>query len=145
MNLYDMTRGNYAVHRTVSYSEFPNSQLVFDTRVRSVSAREWSTSIEVSGTYDGPTDVIGVEDYQIEWTTDSKTLAERGSATLQLAAGGSVHSTWTSTITPDAPRFAKFPRGGESVRVTVSAFKVEGNKMSYDWTGTVEPAKEGKP
>jgi len=142
MNLYDITQGNYTVHRTVSYTEHPNSRLVFDTKVRQVKKEEWSTTIDVSGSYDGPTDVVGVDDYQLVWTTDGKTLAETGSATLRLSSGGREHTTWVSSITPNAPNFERFSKGGETVRVTFSPFKLSGNTMSYDWTGTVEPTKQ---
>jgi hypothetical protein len=141
MNLYDLTQGNYRVHRTVSYPEYPQSQIVFDTRVRRVSPAEWSTKIEVSGTYDGPTDVVGVDNYRVTWTTDNKTLLEQGSATLKLSSGRTVHTTWTSSIVPDEPRFAHFPRGGETVNVAFSPFRISGNTMSYDWSGTVVPTQ----
>lgn len=141
MNLYDLTKGNYSVQRTVSYSEFPKSSLVFDTRVRSTGKAEWATTIKISGSYDGPTDVIGVEDYQIAWSTDSKTIREEGSATLKVSSGADVHTTWVSSITPDEPHFAGFPSGGEAIKVAYSAFKIDGKSMSYDWSGTVEPAK----
>ncbi len=102
-----------------------------------VNDKEWSTKITISGTYDGPTDVVGVKDYRMEWTTDGKTLFEKGSATLELSSGRSIQSVWSSSIVPDTPRFDKFPAGGETVNVTFSPFKIEGNTMSYDWKGTV--------
>lgn len=141
-NLYDITHGNYQVHRTVSYSEFPNSRLVFDAKVKAVSKSEWSTTIDVSGSYDGPRDVIGVEDYRLEWANDGKTLAEKGVATLRLSSGGSVHMTWVSSILPDAPDFERFAKAGETVSVKVSPFRISGNRMTYDWTGTVEPTRQ---
>ena len=145
MNLYDLTKGNYTVHRTVSYAEHPNSRLVFDARVKRLDKTEWATTIELSGSYDGPTDVVGVDDYVLTWTTDGKTLAETGAATLRLSAGGTAHMTWVSSIIPDNPDFGRFSKGGETVRVKVSAFKIAGNTMSYDWTGTVEPTIGSRP
>ncbi len=137
MNLYDLTRGNYHVRRTLSYPEYPTSQVVFDTEVTAVSGKEWSTTIAISGTYDGPTDVVAVKDYQVVWTTDGKTLFEKGSATLERASGGSVRSEWSSSIVPKEVRLDKFPRGGETLNVTFSPLRVDGNKMSYEWRGTV--------
>ena len=137
MNLYDLTGGNYLVTRTVTYPEFPKSQIVFETEVSAVSDKSWSTKIAVSGTYDGPTDVVEVRDYQVEWTTDGKTLFEKGSATLQLSSGRSIRSLWSSSVVPSAPNFGKFPAAGETVKVSYSPFKIEGNSMSYDWKGTV--------
>jgi hypothetical protein len=138
MNLYDLTQGNYHVHRTLSYPDYPNSQIVFDTEVTALSEKEWSTTIAISGKYDGPTDFVAVKDYQVAWTTDGKTLLEKGSAMLERATGGSVRSEWSSAIAPKEARFDKFPRGGETLNVTFSPLKVAGNKMSYEWQGTVK-------
>lgn len=137
--MYDITHGNYHVNRTVSFPDFPKSRIIFDTEVKAVGAAEWSTKIIVSGTYDGPTDVVGVKDYQIKWTTDGKTLFEKGSVTLQLSSGHFVNSIWSSSITPAKPNFRGFPRAGETVDVTFSPFRIDGNKMSYEWQGTVRP------
>ncbi len=140
--MYELTGGNYRVQRTVSYPEFPNSQVAFDVQVTAVRKTEWSTKIAISGTYDGPTDVVSVKDYQLEWTSDGKTLSEKGSATLVQSSGRSFRSVWTSSIVPDKPRFDRFPRGGETVNVTFSPFKIDGNQMSYSWQGTVRAAAE---
>jgi hypothetical protein len=137
MNLYDLTHGNYHSRRTLSYPEYPNSQIVFDTEVTAISPKEWSTTIAISGTYDGPTDFVAVKDYQVSWTTDGKTLLEKGRATLERASGDSVRSEWSSSIVPKEPRLEKFPSGGETLNVTFSPLKVAGNKMSYEWQGTV--------
>jgi hypothetical protein len=138
VSLYEITDGNYRVHRTISYPEYPNSQVVFDTEVTAVRNSEWSTKISVSGKYDGPTDVVSVEDYRLEWTTDGKTLSEKGSATLVPSSGRSFHSVWMSSIVPEKPHFERFSREGETVNVTFSPFKIDGNKMSYSWHGTVK-------
>jgi hypothetical protein len=137
INLYDVTRGNYRVRRTLSYPEYPNSQVVFDTEVMAVSEKEWSTTITVSGRYDGPTDVVAVKDYQMTWTTDGTTILERGTATLERASGGSVRSVWSSSIAPKEARLGRFPARGETLQVTFSPLKIDGNKMSYEWQGTV--------
>lgn len=130
-----MTGGNYHVHRELSYPEFPKSKVVFETDVKSVSDKEWSTNISISGTYDGPTDVVSVKDYRLEWTTDGRALSEKGSATLVLSSGRTIRSLWSSTYTPERPQFDRFPREGEIVDVTFTPFQINGNQMSYDWHG----------
>jgi len=141
MNLYDLTHGNYHVRRTVSYPEFPQSQIVFDTQVTAAGS-EWSTKITISGTYDGPTDIVSVRDYRLGWTTDGKTLLEKGTATLGLSSGGSLRSEWSSSIVPAKADFSKFPRGGEAIDVTFTPFKIDGNKMSYEWEGTARATEK---
>ena len=65
VNLYDLTGGNYQVSRTVTYPDHPGSQVVFETEVTAGSKTQWSTEIEVTGTYDGPTDVVSVQDLSL--------------------------------------------------------------------------------
>jgi hypothetical protein len=121
----------------VSYPEFPRSRLVFDADVTALSASEWSTDLTVSGTYDGPTDIVSVRDYEIDWTASGKTLVEKGRATLVSSSGRSIRSEWSSTIVAKDQGFRGFPSAGEVVRVSISPFKLEGSKMSYTWQGTV--------
>jgi len=111
--------------------------LVFEADVTAVSESEWSTKLTINGTYDAPKDIVSVKDYQIIWTTDGETLFEEGAATLVLASGKSVLSKWSSSITAKGKDFSKFPAEGEIVVVSYSPFSIEGNRMSYEWKGTV--------
>lgn len=137
MNLYDLTKGNYSVVRTISYPDFPGSEIVTNAQVKATKNSEWDTSISINGTYNGPSDVISVKDYQLEWTSDGNNILESGSSTLELKSGGSLRQIWKSTITP-VGGLEKFPRSGELINVSVSDFKIDGNKMSYTWEGTVK-------
>ncbi|MFZ0611482.1 MAG: hypothetical protein WAM73_04530 [Desulfobacterales bacterium] len=137
MNLYDLTKGNYRIVRTITYPDFPESKIVTEAQVKAATETEWNTTIAINGTYNGPTDVVSAKDYQLTWTADGKNILESGSATLGLASGGSVRQVWSSTITPERG-FDKFPSGGELVTLNISPFKVDGNKMSYTWEGTVK-------
>jgi hypothetical protein len=94
----------------------------------------------VTGKYFAPTDVVGVSYYHAVWTTDGKTLFENGTALLQLASGGTLDANWASIITPATPHFIGFPASGESINVSFSAFKINGNRLSYEWHGTVSAA-----
>lgn len=137
VNLYDLTKGNYRLSRTISYPDFPESKIVTDAQVKAVRNSEWDTNITVNGTYNGPTDVIAAKDYQLIWTTNGKSIIESGSATLELSSGKSVRQVWSSTITPEQG-FEKFPPGGELITISISPFQIDGNRMSYKWEGTVK-------
>ena len=121
----------------MSYPEFATSRLVFEADVTALNPSEWSTDLTVTGTYDGPTDIVGVRDYEIDWTVSGKTLLEKGRATLVTSSGRSIRSEWSSTITAKDGGLRGFPPAGEIVSVSISPFKVEGSKMSYTWQGTV--------
>ncbi len=138
VNLYDLTKGNYRIVRTISYPDFPESKVVTDAQVNAASKAEWDTKIEINGTYNGPTDVVSTKDYQLTWNNDGKYIQESGSATLELSSGKSVRQVWSSTITPEHG-FDKFPPAGELISITISPFQIDGNSMSYKWEGTVKP------
>lgn len=137
VNLYDITKGNYRVVRTVTYPEFPDSRVVFNVRVRAAGESEWVTDIAVNGRYDGPADVVSAKDYELTWTADGKQILETGAATLETASGRSVRQVWSSTFTPEAG-FDRFPPNGETLSVSISPFQIEGNSMTYRWEGTVK-------
>lgn len=133
-----MTAGNYRVHREVSYPDYPKSQFVFDAAVVAVTETEWLSILSIGGTYDGPTDVAAAKDYRIEWSSDGRTLFEKGSVMLELRSGRSIRSEWSSSIVPTSQRLRTLPAAGQVVNVTYSPFKLEKNdEMSYQWEGTV--------
>lgn len=135
--MYDLTKGNYSIVRTITYPDFPDSKIVTNAQVKATRNSEWETNITINGTYNGPTDVVATKDYQLIWTTDGKNILESGSTTLELKSGGSVRQVWTSTITP-ARGLGKFPQAGELITITISPFQIDGNTMSYRWEGTVK-------
>lgn len=137
MNLFDLTKGNYRLLRTISYPDLPESKIVTDAQVKAVRDSEWDTIINIKGTYNGPTDVVSVKDYQLIWTTDGKNILESGSATLLFSSGKSVRQVWSSTITPEHG-VDKFPPTGELINISISPFQIDGNSMSYKWEGTVK-------
>jgi hypothetical protein len=140
VNLYDLTKGNYRIVRTISYPDFPESKIVTDAQVRAVRDTEWDTNITIDGTYNGPTDIVSTKDYQLIWSIDGKNILESGSTTLELSSGGSVRQIWSSTITPDQD-FDRFPSSGQLINIHISPFEIEGNSMSYKWEGTVKVKK----
>jgi hypothetical protein len=159
LNLFDLTGGNYRLQRTIFYPEFPLSQIVTDAQVTAVSDEgkdkkdkddpediesthrkpsEWVTNITINGTYDGPTDIVSTEDYQLVWTACcGDKIIEFGTSTLRLSSGRSVRQHWLSTIIPEEG-FEGFPESGELLRVSISPFQIEGKEMRYEWRGTVE-------
>jgi len=84
---------------------------------------------------------VANQDYEIQWSTDDNRLLETGSVTLLLSSGESIRQVWSSIITPEnrpdrvSAVFKKFPRNGQVVTASVSAFKFNKNGMSYTWEG----------
>jgi hypothetical protein len=121
----------------VSYPELTNSRLAYGADVTATKDAEWTTELTVEGRYDGPTDIVAVRDYEVDWTVSGGRLLEKGRATLVTSSGRAIRSEWVSTITPKKRGLVGFPAGGQTVRVAISPLKIEGNRMSYTWEGTV--------
>lgn len=142
-NLYDLTQGNYNVLRGITYPEYPESLLLIDVQVKASRNLKWNTQISIHGTYHGPTDVTACRDYQLEWHIEGKQLLESGNSSLELSSGKTLRQVWFSIITPKGkstgfpPSSCKFPSGGELIKASISPFKIDGNKMSYTWEGSV--------
>lgn len=151
-NLYDLTRGNYRVFRAVSYPDHPEDQVLFEVAVEARGS-EWATTIYVSGTYNGPTDVVANKDYKVGWMIDGRRLLESGSVELELSSGELLRQRWSSIITPVSGSgrppavFKRFPSDGELVEVSISPFEVRGESMTYRWEGTVkkQPKRTRQP
>lgn len=137
--------------RSISYPELPGSRVVLDVKVKAVSASEWTTEIYVTGTYDGPNDIVANNDYEIAWSADGGRLLETGGVTLLRASGGRIGQVWSSIITPEgrpdrvSEILKKFPKGGEVVTASVSPFKINKNGMSYTWNGLVKRKSAAGP
>jgi hypothetical protein len=137
-----LTKGNYGVARAIIYPEYPESLVVIDVLVTAANNSEWDTEIFINGTYSGPTDVVACKDYQIKWTMAGKKLFESGTSILTLSSGKELHQVWSSIITPKGkgefpPSSCRFPSDGELINASISPFKIDGNRMSYEWEGTV--------
>jgi hypothetical protein len=76
-------------------------------------------------------------------------VLESGNATLESSAGQSIRQVWTSIITPTKRTerlnlaFSKFHPDGEVIQATISPFKLDSNRMTYEWEGTVEKLSRG--
>jgi hypothetical protein len=142
-NLYDLTLGNYRVLRAVSYPDHPESLILFDVQVVARTESEWATEITVNGTYTGPTDIVASDDYRLTWLADGGKLLESGVSTLNCASGERLRQVWSSIITPaerakeSSPGLKALATGGQVVNATISPFRMDGDRMSYEWEGTV--------
>lgn len=89
-NLFDLSGGNYTVDRTFTYPTLPGSILTATGTVATVGSNMTYTA-DFSGTYNGPTDIVGVSNYQVRWVQGpGSTVLETGTATLLLSGGGTL-------------------------------------------------------
>ncbi len=146
VNLFDLTGGNYDVERSVTFPDYPDAKVDFAASVRAADIPDsfespcqdvWTTDIEISGDYRGPTDVTGIEAYELTWTSDGKTLTEVASADLLIVTGEVVHTEWTSAIVVTEGELAAMPDGGETATITFTKFVETEDTLSYEWEGEV--------
>src|SRR4029453_4050088 len=97
----------------------------------------------INGNYNGPTDFTSQKDYQLTWKSDGENILESGSSTLMTSSGQAVPCVWSSKIPPETKKsLSNFPPQGEQIDVSFSPFQINGNTMSYTWTGTVKKQSE---
>lgn len=138
-----MTLGSYRVFRAISYPDHPGSLVLFDAQVTASSDSEWATEIAVHGNYTGPTDINTSDDYRLTWVSDGTKLLETGSASLGCSSGERVQQIWSSIITPtpdsqkSPANLETFSAGGQVINATISPFQIDGDRMNYEWQGTV--------
>ena len=112
-------------------------------RVVANTESEWTTEITVSGTYTGPTDIVGSDDYRLTWVADGGKLLESGASSLARSSGERLRQVWSSIITPGegaterSSALKALAEGGQVINATISPFRIDGTRMSYEWEGTV--------
>ena len=82
-------------------------------------------------------DIVGSKAYRLHWRLDEDRLLERGMAMLESASGDVLPSEWASVITIDRAVLRGRHANEEIARIAISPFKIDGNSMAYEWSGTV--------
>lgn len=137
LNLFDLSGGgDYIASRTVRWSSLPGEQIVFNAVVSTTGGIMTATQV-VNGTYSGPTDLIGVTNYQTLWTQIDPTIIEiTSTATLLRANGQSFGAEITSIYSGLS---TQMPTNQQAGTHTFSNQSFSNNIMSFDWRGTVAP------
>ena len=136
VNLFDLSAGNYTASRTVLWPSLPGDQLVLTANVSTANGTMTATT-NVSGTYSGPADLIGVTDYKMLWTQISPTSIEViSTATILQANGESFGAQITSVF---SGLFSQMPTNQQAGTYTFSNELFNNNTLSFDWQGTIAP------
>ncbi len=136
-NLFPLINGEYITSRTVKYPTLGiENFLEFKSNVFVKDGVISTTSSTVSGTYNGPLDVIGVVDYNQVWKqgTDGKSVEIDITANLKRVSGELIPVKITTRYSGfDSKRMlneqkSKHIYGNE---------KWDGRIMSFDWVGVI--------
>lgn len=101
-NLFALAGGNYATTRTFSWIGLPGSIIQIDsTVVNPGSEGDWVSNSVISGTYNGPTDLVGILDYSVTWLPSSTPgeFFEAGTVVLERATGDTLIMQFASIFT----------------------------------------------
>ncbi|CAG1010732.1 hypothetical protein ANAEL_04012 [Anaerolineales bacterium] len=140
VNLFDLSGGNYFASRTVRWDSLPGEQIVLTGDVTTSGGVMTANNATVNGTYSGPTDLIGIIDYEMVWTQINFTTIELISTAKLLSASGlTLDATVTSVYSGILSQMPTRQQLGEH---TYSNESWDGNVMKYDWTGTVAVVPE---
>jgi len=140
VNLFDLSGGNYFAGRTVRWSSLPGEQIVLTANVTTSAGIMTANDATVNGTYTGPTDLIGVVDYQMLWTQIDPTTVEIISTASLLRTNGQILDA--NVISVYSGLSSQMPTNQQTGTYTFSNQSYRNNIMSFDWKGTVAAAPE---
>ncbi len=133
-NLWDLGTGNYAVDRTFQWIGLSDSVVTVNSIVTNDEAVVMSESI-ISGTYNGPTDIIGIQDYSVTWLPSSTPgeFFEAGTAVLERSNGDTLIMQFASI-------FSGLDAGLSQPQIGVGIFDTafDGSTLTLDWDGEFE-------
>jgi len=101
-NLFELAGGNYATQRTFQWVGLPGSIVTINsTVVNGGAGQDWVSSSVINGTYNGPTDIVGIRDYSITWLPSSSPgeFFEAGTVVLERATGDTLIMQFASLFT----------------------------------------------
>lgn len=130
-NLWALGGGNYDVSRTFQWLGDSQSQLFMDSQVSRVGDDIVSDST-LTGTYAGPTDIVGVRSYAITWVPSSAPgeVFEAGTMVLERAGGSELILQFTSVYSGLAGSLQQTQFGSGEFDVTF-----DGTTLSVGWDG----------
>ncbi|MEM1072786.1 MAG: hypothetical protein AAGB48_09140 [Planctomycetota bacterium] len=100
-NLFDLAGGNYSLTRAFQWIGLPGSAVTIESTVTNDSEEpSWSSESIISGTYGGPTDIVGISSYSVIWLPGSAPgeFFESGTAVLERANGESLVMQFASVF-----------------------------------------------
>ena len=130
-NLWDLGNGNYSVERTFQWIGLPQSLVTVNSTVTNDGSLVNSDSV-ISGTYDGPTDIIGIDSYSVTWLPSSAPgeFFEAGTVVLNRASGDTLIMQFASI-------FSGFSSGLSQPQTGIGVFNTtfDGSTLSLEWDG----------
>ncbi|MCC7388064.1 MAG: hypothetical protein IT431_04770 [Phycisphaerales bacterium] len=135
-NLWDLAGGSYGIERTFQWIGLPGSTISatalveFDEELQTVHS-----SMHLTGNYDGPTDLLGIESYSVLWLPSSAEgeMFEAGTAVVRRANGEQL-------LVQFATRYFGMDHGLSAPQFGVAEFDAtfDGRTLTMGWDGYFE-------
>ena len=130
--MWDLSGGNYSVHRQFSWPDFPGSSIVASAEV-STEGRKMTVTATVDGTYDGPMDLVGVANpVEVNWTQgDGNNVDENNHGVVIRQEGEPFAVDYTSAFSGLSQPLV----GDQSGEYRYSNMSWDGTTLRLDWQG----------
>lgn len=132
-NLNALAGGNYSTTRTFQWIGLPGSVIQIDSTVSNAGGNaDWVSNSVISGTYNGPTDIVGIRDYSITWLPSSSPgeFFEAGTVVLERATGDTLIMQFASI-------FSGLANDLQEPQFGIGTFNTsfDGTTLTLDWDG----------
>jgi hypothetical protein len=136
VNLFGLSGGSYFAGRTVRWDSLPDDEFTLTADVSTANGIMYANTI-VNGTYRGPTDLIGISNYQMVWTQLTPSSIEvKSTATILRANGDSFNANITSVYSGLTAQMPSYQQTG----TIIDSYQLFNNNILYDyWQGTIVP------
>jgi hypothetical protein len=133
-NLWDLGAGSYSVFRTFQWIGLSGSLVTIDSQVVNDDGFV-STTNTVSGSYSGPTDIVGISNYSVTWlpSTSPGEFFEAGTVVLERATGGQLIMQFASVFSGLGSGL-NAPQTGSGLFDT----SFDGRTLVLEWDGEFE-------
>jgi hypothetical protein len=99
-NLFELSGGNYSMNRSFTWPSFPGDEVIA-TGTASFSGTEITYTMNLTGTYSGPTNLIGVASHDVEWgVIENFGVQEEGLAEVLTPTGSFTTNIVTEFLFP---------------------------------------------
>ncbi len=132
-NLNALAGGNYSTARTFQWIGLPGSVIQVNSTVSNAGGgADWVSNSVISGSYNGPTDIVGIRDYSITWLPSSSPgeFFEAGTVVLERATGDTLIMQFASI-------FSGLANSLQEPQFGVGTFNTsfDGTTLTLGWDG----------
>lgn len=130
-NLFGLSGGNYDMTRSFQWVGLAGSSVLVQSSVVNEEG-SWNSTSTVTGSYNGPTDIVGIQSYSVTWMPSSAAgeFFEAGTAVLERATGETLILQFASVFSGLVFDLEQTQFGEATFDTTF-----DGTTLTYGWDG----------